>query len=47
MVDESLVAHVKRIVGEDIEPEFRRLLNTNVYIKRDDLTGIGPGSFWL
>ena len=26
MVDESLVAHVKRIVGEDIEPEFRRLL---------------------
>ena len=26
MVDESLVAHVKRIVGEDIEPAFRRLL---------------------
>ena len=26
MVDESLTAHVKRIVGEDIEPEFRRLL---------------------
>lgn len=26
MVDESLVAHVKRIVGEYIEPEFRRLL---------------------
>lgn len=26
MVDESLVAHVKRFVGDDIEPTFRRLL---------------------
>ena len=26
MVDESLVAHLKRIVGEDLEPEFRKLV---------------------
>lgn len=27
MVDESLVAHLKRTVGEDLEPEFRKLIN--------------------
>lgn len=26
MVDESLVAHLKRMVGEDLEPEFRKLM---------------------
>lgn len=26
MVDESLVAHLKRIVGEDLEPEYRKLI---------------------
>ena len=26
MVDESLVAHLKRIVGEDLEPEYRKLV---------------------
>ena len=26
MVDESLVAHLKRIVGDDLEPEFRKLI---------------------
>ena len=26
MVDESLVAHLKRMVGEDLEPEFRKLI---------------------
>ena len=26
MVDESLVAHLKRTVGEDLEPEFRKLI---------------------
>ena len=26
MVDESLVAHLKRIVGDDLEPEFRELI---------------------
>ena len=27
MVDESLVAHLKRICGDELEPEYRRLLN--------------------
>lgn len=27
MVDESLVAHLKRTVGEDLEPEFRKLIS--------------------
>ena len=27
MVDESLVAHLKRICGEELEPEYRRLLS--------------------
>ena len=27
MVDESLVAHLKRICGDDLEPEYRKLLN--------------------
>ena len=26
MVDESLVAHLKRVVGEDLEPEYRKLV---------------------
>lgn len=26
MVDESLIAHLKRTVGEELEPQFRRLL---------------------
>ena len=26
MVDESLIAHLKRIVGEDLEPEYRKLI---------------------
>ena len=27
MVDESLVAHLKRVCGEELEPDYRRLLN--------------------
>ncbi len=27
MVDESLVAHLKRTVGEELEPEYRKLIN--------------------
>jgi hypothetical protein len=26
MVDESLIAHLKRTVGEELEPQFRQLL---------------------
>lgn len=29
MVDESLIAHLKRTVGEELEPEFRKLLQYN------------------
>ena len=29
MVDESLIAHLKRMVGEELEPEFRKLLQYN------------------
>lgn len=32
MVDESLVAHLKRIVGEELEPEYRKLIN---YVDED------------
>jgi len=36
MVDESLVAHLKRTVGEDLEPQFRNCCNTlmNKWISR-------------
>ena len=32
MVDESLVAHLKRIVGEELEPEYRKLIS---YVDED------------
>ncbi len=34
MVDESLVAHLKRIVGEELEEEYRKLIS---YVEEEDL----------
>ncbi len=38
MVDESLVAHLKRTVGEELEPEYRKLIS---YVDEDVLLTIG------
>lgn len=35
MVDESLVAHLKRMVGEDLEAEYRKLIS---YVDEEELT---------
>ena len=34
MVDESLIAHLKRIVGEELEAEYRKLVS---YVDEEDL----------